>query len=436
MILEIMKKIITIVLKYLALLMLKKHKPEIIAITGNVGKTTTTQAIGFILAKKFSVIVPEKSYNTEIGVPLAIFQEKVPFPFTSASGWIKVFFSIFKKLIFQKDYSQILILEFGAGKPGDIQYLCGFIKPKIGIVTAVGQKESLPTHLLQFKSIENIFKEKSYLPKSIEEKGFALLNYDDRYVRKMADFTKAKTIFYGFSENADFFIQDIKWEEKGISFALKYKNKIIKFQKIPIIAPHLLYSLLPAIICAHLYGFSFEEIKKILKNFSGIKGRMQLLEGRNQSLILDDSYNASPLSMKAALDVLSRFSDRRKVCCLGTMNELGDFEEEGHRMVGRKASKICDLLITVGKPAKKYLADEAIKQGFLKNNIFNFDNSFSAGIFLKNKIKENDVILVKGSQNNVRMEWLVEKIMAHPEKSKELLVRQGSEWEKPKKLKD
>ncbi len=425
------KNIVEPFLKNLASLMLKKHKPEIIAVTGSLGKTSTVQAIFLILSKNFSTSVPKKSYNTEIGAPLVVFDQQIPHPTTSIFKWFVVFKNCLLKIIFQKKYYQKLILEIGADKPGDIRYFTSFIKPHVAVITAVA-----PVHLSEFKNIDDILKEKQILIENLSSDDFAVLNYDDARVRKMADNTSGKVIFFGLNKKADIYASNIIFQIDGLTFTLNYQGKST-FVKMPnIISKHQIYTFLAAASVSLVFGFNLQDISQILQKIKLPPGRMNLLKGIKNSLIIDDSYNSNPQAACAALETLAGFKERRKIAALGTMNELSDFTEKGHRQVGRKAAGVVDLLIIVGKEAKKYLADEAKKSGLLSTSIFCFENSLEAGNFLKNKIKENDIILVKGSQNNVRMEWLTEQIMKNPEDASNLLVRQSQEWEKPEELKN
>ncbi len=383
-----------------------------------------------ILSQKFSVGAPKRSYNTEIGAPLSIFSQDVPHPITSLVGWVRVLGNCFFQILFQKKYYQKIILEMGADKPGDIKYFTSFIKPHVAVVTTVA-----PVHLLEFKDINAISKEKQILIENLSPDDFAVLNYDDQRVRNMADSTSGKVVFFGLDEKANIYASDIVSRIDGLEFTLNYKNKSV-FTKIPnIISRHQIYIPLAAGAVASVFGFSLQEISQILRKIKLPPGRMNLIPGIKNSLIIDDSYNSNPQAACAALETLAEIPGAKKIAALGTMNELGDYTKEGHRKVGRKAASVADLLITVGKPAEIFLADQAYKSGLKSSQIFSFENSLKAGDFLKNKIKKGDIILVKGSQNNVRMEWLVEKIMSDPEKAKDLLVRQGPEWDKPKKLK-
>jgi UDP-N-acetylmuramoyl-tripeptide--D-alanyl-D-alanine ligase len=424
------KKIVEPALRSLAFFMLKKHKPEIIAITGSVGKTSVKEAIALLLSQKFKVLTPKRSYNTEIGTPLAIFSQYVPYPVTSILGWARVLKNCIFQILFKKEYYQKLVLEMGADKPGDIKYLTSFIKPHIAVITAV-----VPVHLLQFKTIDDIAREKEELIKNLSSSDWAVLNYDDERVKKMGNNTSGKIIFFGLDKKADIYATHITSGLHGLTFTLNWKDKFVSVCMPNIISRYQIYTALAAAAVAIVFNMDLREISLALQKFKLPPGRMNLIYGVCDSLIIDDSYNSSPYAACKALETLAEFKGRRKIAALGTMNELGDYEEKGHREVGKKAAGVADLLITVGKEARLFLAQEAYKSGLSRDKIFCFENSLQAGDFLKDKLKKEDIVLVKGSQNNVRMEWLVEKIMKNRQKAKDLLTRQGPEWDKPKELK-
>ncbi len=415
-----MKNVVTKILKKLTEWYLARNKPEIIAITGSVGKTTTRKAVSLMVAHKFKTKeYIENSYNTEIGVPLAILGQKVP---EEKALWpwilIKSFFAVFSPLEIQK-----LVVEMGADKMGDIEYLLTFIKPKISIVTAISE-----AHLEQFKTLENIQEEKGKIIKVLPEDGLAVLNFDDQRVRSLNSKTKAKILTYGFEEGAKVRALDLKISLKGTKFTLKLdKEEISVLAKS--IGKHSLYPLLAAAAVGLSFGYSKKEIADTLSSFSPVKGRMNIISGIKESVLIDDSYNSSPLSALAALDTLVEIAPSRKVAVLGTINEMGSYFLEVHRKVGRKAGESVDVLITVGDGGK-VIGKEARLKGLDPQKIYITNNANEAGDLLKKIIKPHDTILFKGSQNKVRLERAIVKVMAEPFKAKDLLVRQGKFWQK------
>lgn len=416
---EALKKIVTMVITLAAKILIFRFKPEVIAITGSAGKTTTKEFLRELLEIDFEVMAPAEGYNTELGAPLAFFNEKTPASILSVKEWLLIILRVYKKAFFLKAYPDVLVVEMGADKPGDIRYLSRVFRPDKGIVLSV-----LNTHLVQFKTIEHVAKEKSELVKAVKPEGKVYLNSDDEYVRKMAPLAKAKVILFGTEDPTGYKASSLKTDMSGLRFNLRAGEKSYKIAA-PIFGQQMVYSLLAAIAVARSKHISMDKLVERVKKLKPFKGRMNVLEGIKDSIIIDDSYNANPDSMFEALEFLSKV-EGRKIAALGTMNELGDSEPAAHQKVGEKAATSVNILVTVGEPAKKYLAKAAEKAGMTQ--VKSFSSSEEAGEYLKGIIKKGDVILAKGSQNNVRMEKAVEKIMAHPEERVSKLVRQSQFW--------
>lgn len=430
---KIFKKIIELKLRFYAKLVLKKYKPDIIGITGSVGKTSAKEAIYAVLSSKFKVRKNIKNYNNEIGVPLSILGPESGYK--NVFIWLGIFIKAWLLILFrQKDYPQVLVLEMGADKPGDIKYLIDFAPCKIGVVTAIA-----PVHLEFFKTMERIVKEKQIIVSHLKQDEFAILNGDDTEVLKMKEKTKAKVLTFGFKNDVDIkaFEPNImkggaesKWVDysiQGISFKVAYQGANVPFFLNAVFGEHQVLAALAAIGCGIAYKMNMVEISEALKKYVSPAGRMKLIPGIKHTFIIDDSYNSSPSACLAALDVVKKIEiDGEKYAAFGEMAELGDYTEQGHREVGRAAAKLINYLITVGEKTK-YIADEAVKSGMDKDHVFSFDYNDEAGEFIKNRIKTGDLILVKGSQVS-RMERVVEELMAEPEDAEKHLVRQGSEW--------
>lgn len=426
---EIMiKKIVQHLLKIIARAMIKKYQPEIIGITGSVGKTSTKEAIKAVLSEKFSALANIKNYNNEIGVPLSVIGAESPGK--SFLGWLKVFLKSIGLLLFNNpNYPRILILEMGADKIGDIEYLINFLPLKVAVVTAVSE-----THLEQFGSIERVAREKRLLVSRLSKDNVAILNFDDERVNLMREKTKARVITYGFKEGADIQASDEKasllenGEIQGINFKVSCQGKVVPMLLPDVLGRHQIYAPLAAIAVGIIYELNLLDIAEALKKYRSPKGRMKLIKGIKETLIIDDTYNSSPLAAVAALETLGWIrSGRKKIAVLADMLELGNYTEEGHFKVGKSISENkIDILVTVGALAKK-IADGAIEAGMNDEKIFSFDNVLSAGKFLQEEIKAGDIILVKGSQG-MRMEKVVKELMAEPWRAEELLVRQGSNF--------
>ncbi|MCG2701260.1 UDP-N-acetylmuramoyl-tripeptide--D-alanyl-D-alanine ligase [Candidatus Parcubacteria bacterium] len=433
-----MKKLIQLKLKILAKIILAKYKPDVIGITGSVGKTSAKEAIFTVLASKFSARKNIKNYNNEIGAPLTIIGSESPGK--SIFGWFFVFLKALKLILIRdKNYPKILVLEMGVDRPMDMDYLNTIAKSKIGVITAIG-----PVHLEFFNEIENIQKEKGKLIKALPKSGWAILNYDDEKVMQIARLSKAKILTYGFNSGADIRARELVFnfsnlnEPKkgttgqlaGISFKVSHNNSSANILLPNVIGRAAVYAALSAAAVGLAFGLNLTEIAKALSGFKSPKGRMNLIPGIKNTLIIDDTYNSSPQSLASALSMLSKaplVSGARKFAVLGDMLELGSVSEEEHRKAGRLVFESgIDKLIVVGERSRD-IAGGAEKAGTLPDNIFHFAAAGDAGKFIQNRINEGDLILVKGSQG-MRLEKIVKEIMSEPLRAKELLVRQGEEW--------
>ncbi|MEW6408248.1 MAG: UDP-N-acetylmuramoyl-tripeptide--D-alanyl-D-alanine ligase [Patescibacteria group bacterium] len=429
-----MKLFLQKLLKIIAKGILKRYKPKIIGITGSVGKTGTKEAVALLLSKKFKTRKTIGNYNNEIGVPLTIIGEKSAGK--NIFGWMKILLKGLYLAIFKNDYPEILILEMGIDRPGDMDYLVDLAKPDIAIISAISE---IPVHLEFFKNAQELAKEKGKIVRCLTKNNFAILNYDDRYVKKLKSQTKAQVLTFGVSEKADFWADNLTLDSKelfydkgssGISFKLHSGEREMPFRLPYIFGFPQVYAVLAACAVGTIFKMNLVEIAQRLQDVKPPKGRMTLIAGIKHTNIIDDSYNASPASTLAALKVLGSLWPRgKKIAILGDMLELGAMAEQGHRAVGREAAKVCQYLVTVGFAAK-FIADEAKKSGMSKDKIFEFEEgkAVEAAKFVQNKIlKKGDLVLIKGSQG-MRLERAVRELMAEPLKAKELLVRQSREW--------
>lgn len=414
-----LKFLITKLLIFKAKQYLKRHRTQIIAITGSIGKTSTKEAIYHILKKHFKTYRSPCGFNTDIGLSLAILQEEES-GFSSITAWLK----ILQRVLFdvKKPFEKI-ILEMGADHPGDIKKLIQIAKPKIGVITNIN-----PVHLGkgQFKDLKDIQKEKNMLIKNMESNCMAVLNFDDELVRDMH--TGAQKVSYGTSEECSVRASDVEVLNTSIKFKVTYKGEAVHF-KVPVLGKFQIYTILPAITVALKLGINLHDCAKILEDYKMPKSRMNPIPGINKSTIIDSSYNSSPTATLRALELLDELKAERKIAALGTMNELGEMTKEAHLTLGGQASKVAKILIAVG-PEAVTIKQGATEAGMKEENIYTFFDSEEAGHFLKNEISPKDLILVKGSQNKVRMERLVKLIMEKPGQAGALLCRQGEEWDK------
>ncbi|HAM87916.1 MAG: UDP-N-acetylmuramoyl-tripeptide-D-alanyl-D-alanine ligase [Candidatus Falkowbacteria bacterium GW2011_GWC2_38_22] len=426
-----LKNIIQFKLKILAKIIVAKYKPRIIGITGSVGKTSTKEAVYTVLRDKFNTRSSIKNYNNEIGLPLTIIGTDSAGK--SIIGWFKVFFKALKLILsYDNNYPRVIILEMGIDHPGDMEYLLGIAKPEIGILTFVGS-----VHAEFFGSKEKLRQEKSLLIKSVDKNGYSIINYDNEGSRKSISESKAKVISYGLDEKANLRAQEIRYffEDmndsalQGVNFKIIYNGAATPVLLPNVIGTNVIYAALASAAVGRAMDMNMVEISQALKKLVSPKGRMNIIKGIKNTIIIDDTYNAEPQSMIAAISILKKIPTKNKrIAVLGDMLELGKYSEAEHCEIGKNIFKLgIDRLVLVGEISVN-IERGAIEAGMQKDQIFHFDKSIEAGVFLKNKITSGDLILVKGSQG-MRMENVVKEIMLEPKRAPELLVRQDKEWE-------
>jgi UDP-N-acetylmuramoyl-tripeptide--D-alanyl-D-alanine ligase len=415
---------------------LRRFKPAVIAVTGSVGKTSTKEAIGAVLKHKFNVRMSGGNLNNEFGVPLTIIGEWTHNYYSQGSGllfWTRVILEGSLGLIVPSGrYPKVLVLEYGADQKGDIKNLVRNFRPDIGVITAVSK---VPAHVENFASPAEVAEEKSNLIKNLKHNEFAILNYDDPTVLNMAQKTEAHVITYGFREGAVVRISDLDvtfdlhGDPLGIKFKVSTRDESDDFIVLGSLGPAQAMSVAVAVAVGLTYKMTLKEISSALAEHSGPAGRLRILRGIKNSVILDDSYNSLPASVSLALETLrdlNKFdASKRRVAILGDMLELGDYSVESHKSIGLLAATCADFLICVGERAKNIGASAA--ETMPLENVVYFDNSDQAKNGVKDLIKEKDIILVKGSQG-IRTEKIVAAIMAQPERKSELLVRQSKKW--------
>ncbi len=425
------KQIIAKLLEWEARLVLRRFKPSIVAITGSVGKTSAKDAIYSALARSFHVRKSEKSYNSEFGVPLTILG--CPNAWNSAFGWLK---NLGRGILvlFQPRYPTWLVLEVGADRPGDIGRIARWLRPDAVVITKFSK---VPVHIEFFASPRQVIEEKSKLVDALLDDGVLLLNADDDDVLALKEATRSKVVTYGFSETANIYAshdQVLYEKREGVQFPSGMTAKVnFAGNTVPLgisgtIGRPELYAGLAAIAVGLSQDLNLIDIVEALStDHETPSGRMKLVAGIKNTLIIDDTYNASPVAVAEALAAFRGLQvSGRKIVALGDMLELGKYSVDEHQKAGAAAAEFVDLLVAVGVRARHY-AEGARAAGFSENKIVLFDDSRTAGKFLDTYVKEGDIVLAKGSQS-IRMERVVEEIMAHPEAKASLLVRQDKEW--------
>jgi len=426
-----LQKILTPYLSWCARGIITKNKPLVVGITGSVGKSSTKEAIDCILKNRFRVRKSIGNLNNEVGLPLTIICDKNP----KGNIWewflviLQGFFLTLKK---SKNYPKILILEMAVDRPGDMEHLVSIAPPKIGVITDIGV-----THLEFFRDEKKILQEKAVLVNNLPPDGLAILNYDNVHLRSYAKSFKKPVFTYGFRDGADVRATNLKIGyskdlgegvnlAKGTSFRASYKTIFLPIELPKIISKTQVYSTLAAIAAGIQLGMNLVEISEQLKKFNPLPGRMCLLRGKKGKIIIDDTYNAAPNSVKSALEVLALVKSKKKTVILGDMLELGGIEEKAHQNLAKFIYPVAGKVILVGQRTVA-THKELRKLGFPKDKISHFRIVTHLLKKLPELIGKGEVILVKGSQG-LRMEKAVEELVAR--KEKKYLTRQDKYWKK------
>ncbi len=428
-----MNTILQKVLYWLASRIMRKYRPQVVGITGSVGKTSTKEAVALVLGKHFNVRESKKNYNNEIGVPLTIIGVDKS-PGSSLLGWLAVFLKGLRLLILRDvRYPATLVLEMGADKPGDIAYLTKLAPCQVGVLTFISH-----AHTEFFKTIQNIALEKQVIISHLKPSGFAILNYDNSYVMEQVKKTKAQVITYGFKEGADLRATDLQVLTSddgsrpiGFNFKINFQGSSVPVFLPDIISSSVIPATLAAVAVGQTFGINLLQAVEALRSLKPLPGHMRALSGIKKTLLIDDTYNSSPAAAKSALTTLSgvalKEAGAEYYAVLGDMLELGGETESAHREIGHLVAELgIHNLITVGA-ASKITAEAAIEAGLPAERVVCFDDSVEAGKYMQQKIQTGDVVLIKGSQGS-RMEKIVKEIMAEPLRAGELLVRQEATW--------
>jgi UDP-N-acetylmuramoyl-tripeptide--D-alanyl-D-alanine ligase len=428
---DYIKKITKKVFQYEATLILKKYKPKIIAISGSVGKTLTREAVYLVLSKKFFVRKNEKSFTAELGIPMTIIG--CPLGTITVVQMIKNIFLGLKLLIYKNSYPEWLILEIDADKPGDLSFISPFLSIDILIMTAIGE---VPSHVESFYDIDRFLFEKRFIINSVKPDGMIIYNADDLQTSNLLQDVTLKKISCGIGESSivrgsDFKILYSTTSQSsipvGMSFDIFNNSKMNTITIFGSVGVHNEYACLLAFALGLEFGLTVKELSLALNKYKSLPGRMNIISGKKDTIIIDDSYNASPIAMSQALAVFGNMlSSGKKIVVLGDMLELGRYSADEHRKLAKLIKDNTSYLICVGFRMHR-VTEELESLGFNKSNIISTDSSEEAGKELERILSTGDIVLVKGSQL-MRMERVVEEVMKHREDKENLLVRQDSGW--------
>ena len=369
---EVRGNVIKVENTYDALLKLAKYyreklKVKVVGITGSTGKTSTKDLVAAFLSGKYKVFKTKGNFNNHIGLPL---------------------------MILSLDSSiEVAVLELGMSNLGEIHTLADCAIPDIALITNIGL-----SHIENLKTRENILKAKLEITDFFKKDNTLVVNSEDDYLKnlKEEDFKIIKT---GYNELSNYKAKNVSLTESTTSFEIEDENKTYKFV-LPMVGAHNVLNALLGIVASKILGVSYEEMLRGLDNIEATSMRLEFIK-TNDYTIINDCYNASPDSMKAALDVLKNHSGERKIAILGTMRELGDESKRAHKEVAEYAKDKADILVSTGEYVEDY------KLGFSEDNIMIYETKEELIRAMKNFIKPNDVILVKASRG-AKFEEIVE----------------------------
>ncbi|MDP3729840.1 MAG: UDP-N-acetylmuramoyl-tripeptide--D-alanyl-D-alanine ligase [bacterium] len=385
-----------------------KYQPGIVAITGSAGKTSTKLAAEIVLRHYRKVRASHGNFNNELGVPLAILGDWKKIE--GKGFWLKVIFVSLFRLVFRMPYPEILILEYAVDRPGDMKYLVDMARPQISVVTAIGD---IPVHVEFFSGPEALAREKAKIVEALPAHGFAILNYDDEAVFAMGDRTRAHAVTFGFNEGAAMQITNFEVQQKGdipigVAFKLNYGGNFVPVRLNGCFNKAQAYAAAAGACVGLLFGLNLVKIAEALAEYQPPSQRGQLVPGIKNAYIIDDSYNASPLSMRAAIETVHSLKAKRKIAVLGDMLEIGIYTPEAHEAIGKMIPKCFDKLVTVGARAK-FIAEAATEAGMAKKNILSFDTADEAKLEVQKLIRQKDLILVKAS-HSIGLDKIIEEI--------------------------
>lgn len=421
------RSLVVSILTYQARLLLRRHKPTIVAITGSVGKTSTKDAIYVAIKDSVSARKSQKSFNSEIGVPLTILG--LPTGWDSPFRWLWNIVDGAFTVLFTRSYPSVLVLETGVDSPGDMQQLVSWLKPHLVVLTRL---PDVPVHVEQFDSPEAVVEEKMHLVHGMHSEGTLIYNHDDDIIKAQLPEVRQKTLGYGRYLPTDFKVakDTIRYQDdipNAITFTVNHGNETSNITLKGVVGAQHALGCAAALAVAQELGVSVTDAVSGLQSLQTPPGRLRVMPGIKGSVLIDDSYNSSPIALEHALETLSEIKyAKRRIAVLGDMLELGKYSPKEHRRLGERVGGTCDVLLTLGVRARGF-AEAALANGLDDKTVFQYEDVARAGRELQAMLKPGDVVLIKASQG-IRAERVVQEVMAQPEKARELLARQDRDW--------
>lgn len=426
------KKVFVSLLILEARIVLWRHRPRIVTVTGSIGKTSTKDAIFTVISGSHAVRKSDKSFNTDVGIPLTILG--LTNAWNSPIGWAKNLVKGAKVACSSGKYPEWLVLEVGADAPGDIASVASWVRPTVAVLTAV---PDMPVHVEYFSSPEAVLKEKRILPDAVGPDGLIVLDGDCKHTNGIAQsFGERSVVRYGYDKKNDVHIATAKvlYEHEipvGMHYSVAGDDATYQLEMRGILGKQSAYPAAAALAVAKYLQIPAEVATARLCEHEPPKGRMRVLEGIRGSTVIDDTYNASPEAVRAALEALQMVKTKgKKIAILGDMAELGKYAQQAHVEAGQLAQHCADIFITIGMRARDsaFAAQEA---GMSENAVFSYKHGEWQTLTeqLLAIIEPHDIILLKGSQF-IRLEKVAEHLILDKTRAHELLVRQDDEWRK------
>lgn len=390
---------------------ISKNKPVVIGVAGSVGKTGTKRAIAHVLSQSKIVAWQEGNYNDLVSVPLVVFGLTMPTLF-NPFAWLKIYAQMTTRLLFKK--TDVIVLELGTDAPGQIKAFAKYLHLDIAVITAIS-----PEHMANFESLADVAREE-----------LAIIDYADHvmvsgqvmnFIPNRPD--NLETYGKGRKDH------DVSYEISGKKLSVQYQGKTIHLSP-QLQGEHQNEAISAAVAIGLRLKLHESSIKRGIETLQSMPGRMNILEGKDNSMLIDDTYNSSPNAVRKALDFLYDVDKKKRIAVLGSMNEMGKHSAEMHRQIASYCDpQYLNLVITIGTDANTYLAPTLKEHGL---TVESFSSPYEVGQYLIKQDLHETVILFKGSQNGVFLEESV-KLLLLDKKDREKLVRQSSYWLKQKR---
>lgn len=419
-----MKYLVRITFRLIARSILKRYHPTVVAIAGSVGKTATKDAIAAALTESTRTIRKTAgNFNAEIGVPATIMCQTEP-P-TAIGDWLKILWRGKVQAIFGGKYPTHLVLEMASDHPGDLQPLLTLTRPSIGVLTSAA-----PEHLEYFGNEDGVLEEESLVVRQLPSNGVAVVNIDDPRIAATLPSINCRIITYGWQSSATIraeqltLTRDMHGLPSGMIVTVQVDSAPVTITLPGVYGRHQVYPILAAFAVTHALGDDPQLVVQRLSAYIPPPGRMRLFAGLGQSILIDDSYNASPEAVQAALHSLHELDvPGTRIAVLGQMSELGAAAAEWHDRIGREiASLRIHELVTVG-PLAERIGSAAIAAGMKSNHVHAVANAEAAAAVVQPMLGSGAAVLLKGSRYASRLEKAVAILLANPDRDEMFLVQ-------------